>query len=82
MGGAAQKKRQGGGVYPLKLHFKDESAVGWDAAGDSLGPVGEGGWDDEESLTGFLHSQHSFLPALLPKADGRRKLSGAEDRHR
>lgn len=57
-------------MYPLQLHFKDESAVGWDAVGDSLGPVGELGWDDDEPVARFLHSQHSLLPALLPNTDG------------
>lgn len=51
--------------YPLKLHFKDEGAVGRDTVGDPLGSVCEVGGDDDESVARLLHSQHSFLPALV-----------------
>lgn len=62
-------RRKGSG-YPLKLHFKDERAVGRDTVGDPLGPVREVGGDDDESVARFLHSQHSFLPALVPTTAG------------
>lgn len=62
--------RRKGSVYPLKLHFKDESAAGRDTVGDPLRPVCEVGGDDDESVTRFLHSQHSFLPALVPTTAG------------
>lgn len=54
----------------MKLRFKDESAVGRDAVGDSLGPVRQLGRHDDEPQARFLHAQHSFLPALLPQTEG------------
>lgn len=67
------RRKKESSFYPLQLYFKDESAVSWDTVGDPLGPVCQVGGDDDESVTGFLHSQHSFLPALVPMAAGDRK---------